>query len=167
MSIKVGIVFLALLISNCHTGTVDVQKNLLQGEFKGEKVIKTEEQWRAILTDEEYFVLREEGTERAFTGDLWNHKAHGTYTCAGCGLPLFHSDTKFKSGTGWPSFFKPAEVGYVNEIVDHTNGMLRIEVECARCDGHLGHVFKDGPKPTGMRYCINSVSMNFKKDSLK
>ena len=167
MPIKVGIVFLTLLISNCQTGAIDVQKDLPQGDFKGERVIKTEEQWRAVLTDEEYYVLREEGTERAFTGDLWNHEEHGTYTCAGCGLPLFHSDTKFKSGTGWPSFFKPVEVGHVNKIVDHTYGMSRIEVECARCGGHLGHVFEDGPKPTGMRYCINSISMNFEKDSLK
>lgn len=167
MPIKLGILLLSLLLSNCHTGTIDVQKDLPNGEFKGVKVVKTEDQWRSELTPEEFYVLRESGTERAFTGDLWNHKDQGTYTCAGCGLPLFHSDTKFKSGTGWPSFFEPIEVGYVDEIADYTHGMVRTEVNCARCDGHLGHVFEDGPNPTGLRYCINSVSLNFEKDSIK
>lgn len=127
------------------------------------KVVKTEAQWKSELNDEEFYVLRNKGTERAFTGDLWNHKEEGTYICAACSLPLFESDTKFKSGTGWPSFWEPTETAHVLEEVDNSHGMQRVEVVCGRCDGHLGHVFNDGPKPTGLRYCINSVSLDFIK----
>ncbi|MEO0403618.1 MAG: peptide-methionine (R)-S-oxide reductase MsrB [Bacteroidota bacterium] len=136
-----------------------------QGVFKGEKVIKTDAEWKEILSPEEYYILRQAGTERAFTGDLWNNKQKGTYVCAGCGLPLFHSDTKFASGTGWPSFFEPIESGVVTEIADYSHGMARVEVVCSRCGGHLGHVFEDGPNPTGLRYCINSASLDFVPDS--
>ncbi len=128
------------------------------------KITKTDAEWKAQLTDLEYTVLRNEGTERAFSGDLWNNHEKGTYICAGCGLPLFSSETKFESGTGWPSFYQPLKPEYVTEIEDRSYGMTRVEVECARCGGHLGHVFDDGPKPTGLRYCMNSVSMNFVKE---
>ena len=128
------------------------------------KVVKSEEVWKKELTSDEYYVLRQKGTERAFTGDLWDNKKKGVYSCAACELPLFESGTKFKSGTGWPSFYQPIDKYSVAEDSDKTFGMARVEVLCARCDGHLGHVFPDGPKPTGLRYCINSVSLKFEEN---
>ena len=128
-----------------------------------EKIVKEESEWKKELGEEEYYVLRQKGTERSFTGDLWDNKEEGTYVCAACKLPLFDSDTKFKSGTGWPSYYQPIREDLVEEIADRTHGMVRTEVVCGRCDGHLGHVFNDGPKPTGLRYCINSVSLDFVK----
>ncbi len=129
-----------------------------------EKVEKTDAEWRAQLSPEEYRVAREGGTERAFTGRYWDTKTAGTYHCIGCDLPLFRSDTKFDSGCGWPSFFEPLEGANLVELRDTSHGMIRTEIRCARCDAHLGHVFTDGPPPTGLRYCINSVSLNLEAD---
>ena len=125
------------------------------------KVTKTDAEWRKILAPMEFYVLRGKGTERAFTGRYNNHKGKGVYRCAGCGLELFDSNTKFESGTGWPSFFTPIAKEHIEQKEDREHGMIRTEVLCARCGGHLGHVFDDGPKPTGLRYCINSVSLRF------
>ncbi|MBS0210157.1 MAG: peptide-methionine (R)-S-oxide reductase MsrB [Planctomycetes bacterium] len=136
-----------------------------QGELVGpvatEKLSLTSAQWRERLTPEQFQVLRSAGTERPFCGTLLDNKQQGVYACAGCGLPLFSSDAKFNSGTGWPSFFQPIAPGNVSEQVDEGHGMIRTEINCARCDGHLGHVFDDGPRPTGLRFCLNSASLNF------
>jgi peptide-methionine (R)-S-oxide reductase len=130
--------------------------------MNSEKIFKSEKEWQAELTPEQYRVLRQKGTERAFTGEFWDHQDAGSYTCAGCGAKLFTSETKFESGCGWPSFYDAAP-GTVEMHEDRTYGMRRVEVTCAACGGHLGHVFPDGPRPTGQRYCINSASLNFRK----
>ena len=128
-----------------------------------DRVIKTDEEWKKQLTKEQFYVTRKKGTERAFSGVYWDNHEKGIYNCICCDLPLFTSETKFESGTGWPSFYQSISKENVTDIVDRTLGMTRTEVECARCDAHLGHVFDDGPKPTGLRYCMNSVSLNFTK----
>ena len=132
-----------------------------------DKVIKTDEEWRQILTPEQYKVLREKGTELAFTGKYYNHKGKGVYVCAACGNELFSSEAKFNSGTGWPSFWEPISEQHVEIGTDYGFFMTRNEVVCSKCGGHLGHVFRDGPQPTGLRYCINSVSLNFVGDETK
>jgi len=133
----------------------------LVGPVETVKVHKTDEEWKEILTPEQFRVLRSSGTERPFCGALLDNKKEGVYTCAACGLPLFSSGAKFNSGTGWPSFFQPIAEGNVAEKADHSHGMVRVEINCARCDGHLGHVFEDGPRPTGLRFCLNSESLAF------
>lgn len=133
----------------------------------GEEIKKTEAQWRSELSAEQYHVLREKGTERAFTGAYWDTKSQGVYRCAACGEALFESGSKFDSGTGWPSFWQPADEQAVETETDRAFGMTRTEVHCRRCGSHLGHVFPDGPQPTGLRYCINSISLALDADGDK
>ena len=126
------------------------------------KVKKTDEEWRAQLAPMDYEVTRHAATERAFTGRYWDHFEAGTYQCVCCGVKLFGSDTKFDAGCGWPSYWQPAEDGVIERVMDHSHGMIRVEVRCQNCGAHLGHVFDDGPQPTGERYCINSAALDFK-----
>lgn len=136
-------------------------KGELVGPVDSPRVVKTDEEWRKQLTPEQYRITRNAGTERPFCGTLLDNKKTGVYSCVACGLPLFSSNHKFHSGTGWPSFFSPIAPGNVAEKVDKSHGMIRTEINCARCDAHLGHVFEDGPKPTGLRFCLNSESLTF------
>ena len=129
------------------------------------KMELSDEEWRARLAPEQYEILRNKGTERAFTGTYWDEHSPGVYCCAGCGAELFRSDAKYDSGCGWPAFFAPANENAIDEETDTTFGMTRTEVMCSNCGGHLGHVFPDGPRPTGLRYCINSASLDFEKAS--
>ncbi len=129
-----------------------------------EKVRKSDDEWRRELTPEQYRVLREKATERPFTGEYLHNEREGTYRCAACGAPLFRSETKFDAGCGWPSFYAPAAEESIREQADLSHGMRRTEVLCERCGGHLGHVFPDGPEPTGLRYCINSVALDFDRE---
>ncbi len=166
LTFLIVLLFLSMSIQSC--AQKNTAHNELGASFANEKgetietVVKTEAQWKAELDELEYNVLREKGTERAFSGDLWDTKEKGVYTCRACQLPLFESDTKFKSGTGWPSFYQPIDKAHVLEETDLKFGMKRTEVLCRKCGGHLGHVFEDGPKPTGLRYCMNSASLDFK-----
>ena len=137
------------------------QKNTTDMKFE---VTHTEEEWKELLSEEQYKVLREKGTERAFTGIYYNYKKVGTYVCAGCQKALFHSTSKYISGTGWPSFYEPVDSKAVLKKTDHSHNLTRTEVVCSRCGGHLGHVFSDGPEPTGLRYCLNSVSLLFQEE---
>lgn len=129
------------------------------------KLVKSEAEWRAELSPEEYRICREKGTERAFTGEYWDEHRDGTYVCRACGEPLFSSGSKYDSGSGWPSFYQPLEKDIIDEHGDSSHGMIRTEITCRRCGSHLGHLFPDGPRPTGLRYCVNSLSLTLQPDA--
>lgn len=146
-----------VMLSACGMASANDEDRVPSRE---DRVVKTAEEWKASLTAEEYRILRTQGTERAFTGKYWDDKTPGVYACAACGLELFRSEDKFKSGTGWPSYTQPIAKDRIDEFSDVAYGMVRTEVTCARCGGHLGHVFNDGPAPTGQRFCINGNALN-------
>ena len=156
------IIFLVFSLS-CDRLVSQASQNRISKTKKEYTYMLTNKQWQEKLTPEEYSILRQNGTERAFTGSLLNNKKNGVYICKGCDQELFHSTTKFESGTGWPSFYKPIKKNNIEERQDSSFGMVRTEIVCSQCGGHLGHLFPDGPKPTGLRYCINSLSLSFKE----
>ena len=166
-----AILLISILIMGCYTKQeVKLADNKPIKELipdEDGKVRLTDQEWKEILTDQQYKIGREGGTEAPFTGEYYNHKDTGSYVCSSCGTELFDWRTKYDSGCGWPSFYAPSEEKKIKELKDTSHGMIRIEIRCNRCDAHLGHVFNDGPNPTGLRYCVNSASLKFiKKDSL-
>jgi len=164
---KVLLILSTVFIFSCSVRSQN-DTNMADMNDKSEyKVNKSDEEWKQILTPVEFQILREKGTEYAFTGEYFKHKEKGTYVCAGCGNELFTSESKYDSGCGWPSFYEPLSEEKVEESADRSLGMVRTEIVCNNCGGHLGHVFPDGPKPTGLRYCINSASLDFKKKEEK
>ncbi len=160
---KIILFSILLLQISCKSISQNPSAKAENKDQRTDKVIKTEAEWKKILTPLQFTVTRKGGTEQAFTGKDWDNHEVGTYHCSCCDLQLFDSETKFESGTGWPSFFQPIVKNAVDEYTDSSYGMKRTEVKCARCDAHLGHVFEDGPKPTGLRYCMNSISLSFVK----
>lgn len=161
---KILIVYLiSIAVASCNRDSSKGLKMTEKNNQITEKIFKSDEEWKKILTPEQYRVLREKGTERPGTGIYDNHYEKGTYNCAGCGQELFTSDSKYNAGCGWPSFAEPSDKKVVEEHLDKSYGMIRTEIVCSRCGGHLGHVFNDGPPPKGLRYCINSASLDFRK----
>lgn len=139
------------------------QKSKIKENMQGSSLPKTDKEWKSVLNEDEYYVLREKGTERPYTGKFLLHKEKGVYTCRGCGAPLFSSNAKFDAHCGWPSFDREIKKGVIKQTPDYSHGMNRIEITCGKCGGHLGHVFDDGPTDTGLRYCVNSLSLGFEK----
>jgi peptide-methionine (R)-S-oxide reductase len=165
------IIIITVFFFSCKSAqdsSSSIQKSDLKTDssvvFDGKEVIKKDSDWKSILSPEQFVILREKGTERPYTSDLLDNKKKGVYHCAACDLPLFFSDSKFNSGCGWPSYFEPVNSKNVKQLEDRSHGMVRTEIQCSRCGGHLGHVFDDGPAPTGLRYCINGVALKFKED---
>jgi len=157
------LLFSIIIFTGCGSSSLKEESMELKEKESEFEVVKSKEEWKEILTPEEFHILREKGTERAFTGKYHDNKKKGLYICAGCENELFHSDTKFDSGTGWPSFWTPVSEKKVGTRADNSLFTRRTEVICNRCGGHLGHVFKDGPDPTGLRYCINSIALDFEE----